>query len=485
MKASISLLIVLGVAIQACLMPEELRWEVLRKKGKAPQIYPDYLKTTSGRDKGNGLRVGVKGQRGKDRFLNGSVLPQGIGRRTDIPFNILNLKEIESGIRGLVNNYEYVRHITGRYRTYENREIHGFRIGDNPIAYIQSGVHARERGGPDNLLFFFADLLDAAWNGKGLTYGRKSYSAREVRDAVSVDVVVVPAINLDGIAWDQRTNTCWRKNRRPATTGHRMPGTGTGVDLDRNFDFLWDYKRYFDVNTYYKAANIASDYPASLVYHGVHPASEPETRNVVEWMQEYTNVSWFVDIHSFSSDHTGSVFYAWGDDDTQYAEPELNFLNSTYDGIRGRLDESPDRLLWPQPYREYMEEEDIRAQVGLARNMAAGMTATGNLSYLVDQHADIGPKSGSATDYFLSKYYGHRCNASLINGITIQFGAHSGLHCPFYPDLGLYQTSMKEVAAGLMEFLLWVKDVKGQNWRAKKWKCETENAKPNEDGGTK
>ncbi|KAL7796706.1 zinc carboxypeptidase [Trichoderma ceciliae] len=480
--ANLSLIALLGAAVHACLMPKELEWEVMYKKGKGPQAYPDYQFSKRNFNAiDTGLRVGVKGLRGKDRFQNGSVLPQGIGRRTDLPFNILNLKEIGSGIRGLVNHYEYVHPLTGRHRTVENREVYGFRIGDNPVAYIQSGVHARERGGPDNVLFFFADLLDAAWNGQGLTYGLKNYSAREVRDAVSVDVVVVPAVNPDGIIWDQRTGTCWRKNRRPVIRGRWT--RGTGVDLDRNFDFLWDYKRYFDASTYHAASGIASDEPASPVYHGSHPASEPETKNVVDWLQEYTNVSWFVDIHSFSSLHTGTVFYAWSNDDTQHAEPGLNFSNSTYDGIRGRLGDTPDRLLRPQPYQEYMEEEDVTTQLRVVRNMAAAMTATGNLSYSVEQHAEMGPKSGSATDYFLSGYYGRKCNATLINGITIQFGAHSGLKCPFYPDLAQYQTSMKEVAAGLMEFLLWVKDNKGQNWRAKRWKCEVETSEPDEDDG--
>jgi murein tripeptide amidase MpaA len=52
--------------------------------------------------------------------------------------------------------------------------------------------------------------------------------------------VIIPLTNPDGMAYDQNSDTCWRKNRNTdarSTSSYRF-SKDIGVDLNRNFDFV-------------------------------------------------------------------------------------------------------------------------------------------------------------------------------------------------------------------------------------------------------
>ena len=82
--------------------------------------------------------------------------------------------------------------------------------------YFTAGVHPRERGGPDNLIYFIADLLFARKHSTGLKYDAKSYSNADVHKALQTGIVFFPLVNPDGVWYDQKTDSLWRKNRNPA-----------------------------------------------------------------------------------------------------------------------------------------------------------------------------------------------------------------------------------------------------------------------------
>ena len=90
-----------------------------------------------------------------------------------------------------------------------------------------------------------------------------------------------PQANPDGRHHSMTVDPMWRKNRRPA--GHGDPhcavggGNGPGVDINRNYDFLWDFPTQFSPD----APLATSTDPCSEVYRGPSAASEPETANVV------------------------------------------------------------------------------------------------------------------------------------------------------------------------------------------------------------
>lgn len=73
----------------------------------------------------------------------------------------------------------------------------------------------------------------------------------------------------------------WRKNRRGS-------GACIGVDLNRNYDFIW--------------GTASSNNPCSDTFHGPRAFSEPETvvtRNIISEFR--TRIAMFLDVHSFGS----------------------------------------------------------------------------------------------------------------------------------------------------------------------------------------
>lgn len=134
-----------------------------------------------------------------DRFDAGRLAPRGLGARgkgedTELG-GIMNVDEIDSAIKGLVEEYGIPTFSTP-YSTFEGSGGGGGLAGAvNRSAYhvyFTAGVHARERGGPDNLIYFIADLLYAQKHGVGLTYGARSFSNADVLRALSTGLSSFP-----------------------------------------------------------------------------------------------------------------------------------------------------------------------------------------------------------------------------------------------------------------------------------------------------
>ena len=111
-------------------------------------------------------------------------------------------------------------------------------------------MHAREWGSPDILVNFVKLLTDAYRTGTGISQGGMSLDAGKVAEIVdNLDVVVFPQANPDGRHHSMTVDPMWRKNRHPV--GHGDPhcavggGNGPGVDINRNYDFLWDFPSLF------------------------------------------------------------------------------------------------------------------------------------------------------------------------------------------------------------------------------------------------
>ncbi|KAF4982118.1 hypothetical protein FZEAL_2224 [Fusarium zealandicum] len=385
-----------------------------------------------------------------DRFENGTIAPKGLSTLDRDLKSILTPAEVSSALVGLADAFEDdIELIRPPFKTHEGVQILGASVGKKPKLFIISGVHARERGGPDNVVYFISDLLHARKAKKGLKYGKTSYSAAQVRKVLDAGIVVLPLINPDGVKYDQATDECWRKNRNPASaTGE----DDIGIDINRNYDFLWDYESAFSPDA--DLGSVASNDPASEVFHGTEPASEPETKSVVWTMDEFKDLSWFVDLHSFG----GSVLYAWGDDNAQTKKPGQSFANEKYDGRRGVTgDDEPPKTA----YKEYIKSQDLAGQKTLGNRMKAAMERAGETLYEVMESVGLYPTSGASTDYALGRYYGDTCGASKLQGFTIEFGEESGSEaCPFYPSGKQYHSWMRQVASGLMEVALKAADTK-------------------------
>ena len=381
-----------------------------------------------------------------DRFEGGQRPPQGAGSRDEGSTReiglIMNVDEIGSAIDGLVNEFGLPT-ITLPNGTAEGAPSTGGQVGDvDPElyhVYFTAGVHARERGGPDCLIYFISDLLHAQRAGSGLTYGAKTYSNAQVIKALNTGIVFFPLVNPDGVRYDQATDSLWRKNRNPAN------GDGTqrsiGVDINRNYDFLWDFRSHFDPSVV-NSSSLASDNPRLETYHGPTPFSEPETRNVKWILDQFPRLRWYMDIHSAA----GDILYNWGDDDNQSSDPSMSFLDPRWDGKRG--------VVTIDDYREWISDRDGAAARGVARRVAGAMRAVGGRSFNPLQAVGLYPTSGASDDYAFSRFQADP-NINKTYGYTMEFGYPTN----FYPTIPEFHQNVVDVGAGLMEFCLAATDV--------------------------
>jgi hypothetical protein len=383
-----------------------------------------------------------------DRFSGGKIAPQGLGSRPEGESfdlgGIMNVDEIGSAIQGLVNEYG-IPTFSPPYQTAEGSGGVGGMVGGNINpdlyhVYFTAGVHARERGGPDNLIYWISDLLYAQKHGTGLNYGARSFSNADVLQCLSTGIVFFPLVNPDGVRWDQKTDSLWRKNRNPASA---IPGDdeSIGVDINRNYDFLWDYRHYFDPSVV-DSATLASDKPHDLTFHGTEAFSEPESRNVAWVFDQFPRIRWYLDIHSAA----GDMLYSWGDDNDQANDPAQNFLNAAWDGKRGVVD--------AQDYKEYINETDWSNVQNVANRTAIAMVSVGGRTYVPKQSVGLYATSGASDDYSFSRFQvDHSHNK--VYGFTMEFGYPTN----FYPTTQEFQQNVIDTGAGFMEFCLAAADI--------------------------
>ncbi len=226
----------------------------------------------------------------------------------------LNVEELATGIGLLAQSFPaHCELVRLPNPSIENRTILALWLGDErdtarPTAIFVGGVHAREWIPPDALFYLAADLLEARAQGKGLRYGGAAFTAGDIeRIFRDLQLVILPCANPDGRLYSQTVEPMWRKNR----STNPLPGGGAchGVDLNRNFDVAWDFRRTFAPD-----AVSASDDPCHpYLYVGPAPASEPETRNIVWLLDTFAGAKWYLDIHSAIP----AVFHGWGLDENQ------------------------------------------------------------------------------------------------------------------------------------------------------------------------
>src|SRR5690606_30141538 len=136
-------------------------------------------------------------------------------------------------------------------------------------------------------------------------------------------------VNPDGRAHSQTVDAGWRKNRRPAPSGS-TGASCVGVDLNRNFDFLWDHLATFASDS---GVSASADPCHANLYRGPAPAPEPETRNVVWALDTCPRSRWHVGVHSALP----VVRHSWGSDENESTAPGDTFRNAALDAVRGRL----------------------------------------------------------------------------------------------------------------------------------------------------
>lgn len=355
----------------------------------------------------------------------------------------LNVDEIESAINSLTNEYQDTcQAITLPNQTTEGRTCKALNVGrglvdvNKPAILFTGAVHAREWGGSEICVYLAADLLEAYKLGTGVRYeganGGKYFTAENIRSIMDkLNVLFFPCVNPDGRNYSQTVESLWRRNRNPAESGGNPDCIG--VDLNRNYDFLWDFQKYYHPSALVRTSADPCDFD-SQTYRGPAAFSEAETKNVKWLIDNNPTIKYHIDIHSYSQ----LILHCWGDDRLQTVDPEMNLANPIYDKKRG---------LGNDNYKEYVSPQDLSVITSLANRIHDGILAVNQNNYRVESGFDLYATSGTGQDYSHSRRYS--TNNKII-GYTIEFG--NDFHPPWPEMAGI----VREIDAGLLEFCLGV-----------------------------
>ncbi|XP_047536945.1 zinc carboxypeptidase-like [Vanessa atalanta] len=181
------------------------------------------------------------------------------------------LDSINSWLANLITAYPGIAGMIIGGRSYEGRDIKGLKISHGSgrrAIFIEGGIHSREWISPSSACYIINELLTS--NDPATRAAARDY-----------DWYIFPVTNPDGYVWTHEQFRLWRKNRRPI-------GTAVGVDLNRNWNNNW-------------LVSGASVNPASDIYAGPGPFSEPETLSLSEYIRSMGDrIDLYLSIHSFS-----------------------------------------------------------------------------------------------------------------------------------------------------------------------------------------
>jgi murein tripeptide amidase MpaA len=351
----------------------------------------------------------------------------------------LNVAEIESWCElAELKNPDLCTHITLPHKTFEGRTCHALRIraGDRRNRHgvlLLGGQHAREWGSSDILVDLTDRILSAYTGETSLAFGGRTYSAKEVKElAENVELFVLPCLNPDGRAYSQTVAPLWRKNRRP------IPGSNAiGCDLNRNYDFLWDFRSAFDpamLDGTSAPQLVVSDDPETDLFQGTEPFSEAETKNLLRLLDDHPQIRFLVDLHCYRE----IIAYPWGDDANQSTDPEQSFANIVHDGIRGTSS---------QDYGEYMRAADQSRMHQLAIRMQTALKSVRGKQYAIGQkYFSLYPTCGTSTCYAFSRHLTAHSSTKIDSflfewGVTFQPPYEREMR-PIFEDVGAALTEL-------------------------------------------
>ncbi|MFT5702569.1 MAG: carboxypeptidase T [Desulforhopalus sp.] len=352
------------------------------------------------------------------------------------PTGYLSANGIEDCLQYLVATYPSICQLIELPETsVEGRTCRAIKIANGTgtnrrgVLFI-GGVHAREIVNPDLLVTLAFNLCRSYTLGTGLDFGGKSYDSITIQLIVNaLDIFIFPLVNPDG-----RVHVCkdeslggdpmWRKNRR-----ENFGSNCFGVDLNRNYDFLW----YFNLN--------ASSNPCHYSqYKGSSTFTEPETRNVRSMLDNFPNIGYMIDVHSYGQ----WILHPWSDDENQSTDPTKNFMVPNWNYVRGTLSDTI--------YKEYISAEDESWFVEAGNDMRDAIAMVRGSSYTVKQAALIYSVtgqgvSGTSKDYAYSRHIVNSANRK-VYAYTMETGTE------FQPTYTNALDVIAEVSAGLIQFCL-------------------------------
>jgi hypothetical protein len=360
--------------------------------------------------------------------------------------------------------------------TWEGRPMQFVRIHAGGKAnrhgfYVEANIHATEWPTADAAMHFIDAIVHSLANGTDMVFGGKTFAAADIRTAFDrIELFVLPCVNPDGRDFSMQSGVderghlkvSWRHNRRD--NGNDC----FGVDLNRNFDWLWNFPTQFSAAPIYDAEGagcqgivVVSDDVCNddQVYHGPSPFSEPETRNIKRILDDHPHIRVFVDLHGV----LGKVMIPWADDEVQTTDPEQHFGNTAFDGKRGLRDAllagcdgtaDPDGVA----YREFMHPVDQARYSTFATAQRDAIFDVQGTSYGTGiSYLEMYGMSGNSHDYAYSRHLADP-NLNKIDGYIYEFADQGGfqLHPPSEDPPGEFDLVhlTDDLAAGLTQLLL-------------------------------
>ena len=202
----------------------------------------------------------------------------------------------------------------------EGREIWMVKISDNPEIdedepeiFYNALIHAREPITVEILLYFIHYLTD--------NYPADPEVAYLVENR---EMFFCPVVNPDGYMHNEETNPggggMWRKNMRDNNNSGAFEEDYDGVDLNRNFGYMWGY------NNQGSSPNMGS-----ATYRGAAPFSEPEIAAIRDFVDS-RHFTITLNYHSYSNLYTHSWGYDYIYTEDHDLLSELGWEMSQYNG---------------------------------------------------------------------------------------------------------------------------------------------------------
>jgi carboxypeptidase T len=217
----------------------------------------------------------IKGQRTTVKFS----FPENLAQGPDQEYK--NPDEIEDFINETHAKYPDITEVKSIGKTLEGRDIWAIKISDKakkdekePVFLVNAMHHAREVMTPE----ITTDMVEFLTS----NYGRLAEVTNWVNET---EIWVIPMFNLDGNNKMWTEDSMWRKNTRD----------GHGVDINRNYPTGWN------------SCNGSSSRRGAQDYRGTGPASEPETKAMMDFVAAIKPV-FNISYHSYSE----IVIYPFG-----------------------------------------------------------------------------------------------------------------------------------------------------------------------------
>ena len=226
---------------------------------------------------------------------------------------VYTYEDMEQDLRTMQQMYPELMTVESMGRTLDGRELYHVVIGEATAekrVLIHAGIHAREYVTSQLVMKQMADFLDRLQRNE--SYGGLTYAELMERCALHI----VPMVNPDGIALSQqglsgvRTQEAWNSVLKIALEDEEKAegqylrewkSNMNGVDLNRNFDALWE--EYSD----------RVGRPSSMRYKGESPGCEPESAALIR-LTEAQEFDRTISYHAQGSE----IYWYFGQDGEVY-----------------------------------------------------------------------------------------------------------------------------------------------------------------------